>query len=275
VPRLPAHRTLVEFVMTANDSLPIPRWIAHRGAGQLAPENTLAAFECGWRHGWRAFECDVKLSADGVPFLLHDATLERTTNGHGTAGDLPWSALAALDAGGWHGPTYAGEPLLRLETLADWALPRGAWLNLEIKPTPGSEVTTGRVVAEVVHALWRRRGAGSPGGPAWPLLTSFRPESLRAARDACPHLPRGLLLDSLWPGCWAVARQLQCTAVVLNHMLWTPALVQQCRAEGWRLITYTVNDAARADTLLAWGLDGIITDAVDTLGPDSPARPSA
>ena len=58
---------------------PYPLWIAHRGAGKLAPENTLAAFRLGARHGYRAFECDVKLSADGVPFLLHDDTLERTS----------------------------------------------------------------------------------------------------------------------------------------------------------------------------------------------------
>ena len=69
---------------------PYPFWIAHRGAGKLAPENTLAAFRLGAAHGWRMFECDVKLSADGVPFLLHDATLERTTNGQGLAGDKPW-----------------------------------------------------------------------------------------------------------------------------------------------------------------------------------------
>ena len=67
-------------------SWPYPRWIAHRGAGKLAPENTLAAFKLGASLGYRMFECDVKLSADGVPFLLHDATLDRTTNGHGVAG---------------------------------------------------------------------------------------------------------------------------------------------------------------------------------------------
>lgn len=67
-------------------SWPYPHWIAHRGAGKLAPENTLAAFRLGAQHGYRMFECDAKLSADGVPFLLHDATLERTTNGRGTAG---------------------------------------------------------------------------------------------------------------------------------------------------------------------------------------------
>ena len=60
---------------------PYPLWIAHRGAGKLAPENTLAAFRLGAAHGYRAFECDVKLSADGVPFLLHDAELDRTSNG--------------------------------------------------------------------------------------------------------------------------------------------------------------------------------------------------
>ena len=65
---------------------PYPFWIAHRGAGKLAPENTLAAFRLGAEHGFRMFECDAKLSADGLPFLLHDSTLERTSNGHGVAG---------------------------------------------------------------------------------------------------------------------------------------------------------------------------------------------
>ena len=77
---------------------PYPRWVAHRGAGKLAPENTLAAFRLGAAHGYRAFECDVKLSADDLPFLLHDATLERTTDGSGTAGDQPWAALCQRDA---------------------------------------------------------------------------------------------------------------------------------------------------------------------------------
>ena len=90
---------------------PYPRWIAHRGAGRLAPENTLAAFRLGAQHGYRMFECDAKLSSDGVVFLMHDATLERTTNGQGIGGEQPWSALAQLDAGAWHSRQYAGEPL--------------------------------------------------------------------------------------------------------------------------------------------------------------------
>ena len=73
---------------------PYPYWIAHRGAGKECPENTLCAFEHGSACGFSMFECDVKLSADGVPFLLHDDTLERTTNGRGPADALPWAELA-------------------------------------------------------------------------------------------------------------------------------------------------------------------------------------
>ena len=80
---------------------PYPTHWAHRGAGKLAPENTLAAIRHGASLGYRMFEFDVKLSGDGVPFLLHDATLERTTSGAGVAGALTWSHLSALDAGGW------------------------------------------------------------------------------------------------------------------------------------------------------------------------------
>mgnify|MGYP001006555841 CR=1 FL=1 len=79
---------------------PYPLWIAHRGAGKLAPENTLAAFRAGAAHGYRAFECDVKLSADGVPFLLHDATLQRTSNGPAALAPSPNAPSASNAFGG-------------------------------------------------------------------------------------------------------------------------------------------------------------------------------
>ena len=89
---------------------PYPRYAAHRGAGKLAPENTLTAMRVGHAHGYRMVEFDVKLSADGVLFLLHDDTLDRTSNGHGPAGALSWSHLANLDAGSWHSRAFAHEP---------------------------------------------------------------------------------------------------------------------------------------------------------------------
>lgn len=239
---------------------PYPHWIAHRGAGLLAPENTLAAFAVGERHGYRMFECDVKLSADGVPFLLHDKTLERTTSGTGLAGLQPWAELAKLDAGAWHSPAFAGERLPTLDALAAWCHQAGCAINLEIKPSPGTERRTGREVARRAAQLWL--DAATP-----PLLTSFRPEALSAARQAAPQLPRGLLLDTLWPGWLKVARSLDCVALVFNHGLWNTTTMAQARAAGLRTLAYTVNDEASATRLLALGIDGIITDQLDLLPP--------
>ena len=239
---------------------PYPRWVAHRGAGRLAPENTLAAFRLGAQHGYRMFECDAKLSADGVPFLLHDATLQRTTNGTGTAGDLPWSELAQLDAGGSHSRAYAGEPIPTLENLARWCIANGHFLNIEIKPTPGLEEETGRVVGEHAARLWQ--GQAVP-----PLFSSFRPESLAGAQATAPHIPRALLLDTLWDGCFDRARALGCVAIVCNHALWDAALVAQVKGWGLRTLSYTVNDDWAAQRLIELGTDGIITDRVDLFSP--------
>ena len=237
-----------------------PLWIAHRGAGKLAPENTLAAFRLGAQHGYRAFECDVKLSADGVPFLLHDATLERTTSGTGAAADLAWSELSRLDAGGWHGRGFAGEPLPSLAGIAAYCLRNGFALNIEIKPTPGAEVETGRVVATEAARLW-------PGQALPPLLSSFQPEALMAARDAAPQLPRALLLDTLREGWFEQARALGCVAAVTNHRIMDAALIAQLHDAGLRALVYTVNDAPEAQRLVALGIDGLITDAVDRFSP--------
>lgn len=251
------------------DQWPYPRWIAHRGAGKLAPENTLAAFRLGARHGYRMFECDAKLSADGVVLLLHDATLERTSNGRGQAGDQPWAALAQLDAGSWHSSDYAGEPLPTLQNLARFCLHQGHALNIEIKPTPGQESLTGRLVAEQAERWWAEHAASQPDQPAAPppLLTSFQVAALAAAQAAAPALPRGLLLHEFWDGWQEAAQALDCAALVCHHPLWTRELIAQAHAQGWRALAYTVNQAAEAEQLLDWGLDAVITDRVDLLGP--------
>ncbi|MCZ8252426.1 MAG: glycerophosphodiester phosphodiesterase [Hylemonella sp.] len=239
---------------------PYPRWVAHRGAGKLAPENTLSAFRLGAAHGYRMYECDVKLSADGVPFLLHDATLERTSSGRGIAGEQTWHALSQLDAGSWHSRAYAGEPLPTLQAIAAHCLRNQHLLNIEIKPTPGTERHTGEVVARSAAQLWA--GADVP-----PLLTSFQPDALEGARSTAPELPRGLLLDTLWNGWLQKAQDLACVAVVCNHALWDTSTVAQARGAGLRCLCYTVNDEWAAERLLALGIDGIITDRVDLFSP--------
>ena len=250
------------------DNWPYPRWIAHRGAGKLAPENTLAAFRVGAAHGYRMFECDVKLSADGVPFLLHDDTLQRTTNARrrlgagnsAVAGDHPWRELAQLDAGSWHSRAWAGEPLPSFEAIARYCLANGFLLNIEIKPTPGTEAATGEVVAQHAQRLWRQASTA-------PLLTSFKPEALRGAMQTAPELPRGLLLDTLWTGWLETALTLNCVAVVCNHALWDASSVTQAKSAGLRLLSYTVNDEWAAERLIDLGTDGIITDRVDLFAP--------
>ena len=239
---------------------PYPRWIAHRGAGKLAPENTLAAFKLGASHGYRMFECDVKLSSDGVPFLLHDDTLNRTTNGHGMAGQLTWQALQQLDAGSWHSAAYKGEPLPSLDTIATYCIANNFELNIEIKPTAGTDAITGRVVAEHAARLWQNESRK-------PLLTSFKPDALQAAVDATPDLPRGLLLHELWTGWLETALMLGCVAIICNHKLWDTRSLTQAKSAGFKTLSYTVNDEAEVDRLLALGTDGIITDRIDLFKP--------
>jgi glycerophosphoryl diester phosphodiesterase len=247
---------------------PYPRWIAHRGAGRLAPENTLAAFRLGASHGYRMFECDVKLSSDGVPFLMHDATLQRTTNARAklgagnsaVAGDHPWGMLSQLDAGRWHSRAFAGEPMPTLDHIAAYCIRNGFFLNIEIKPTPGTERHTGEVVAQTAAKLWH--GVAVP-----PLLTSFDPEALEGAQAVQPALPRGLLLDTLWKGWLETALTLDCQAIVCNHALWDRSSVTQAQSAGFRTLSYTVNDEWAAQRLIDLGTDGIITDRVDLFSP--------
>ncbi|MEO6322166.1 MAG: glycerophosphodiester phosphodiesterase [Polaromonas sp.] len=247
---------------------PYPFWIAHRGADKLAPENTLAAFRLGAQHGYRMFECDAKLSADSVPFLMHDDTLTRITNAREklaanastVGGEHPWAELSQLDAGSWHSRAFVGEPLLTLENAARFCRANGHALNIEIKPTPGTERHTGEVVAAHAARLWQ--DAGVP-----PLLTSFSPDALQGARESAPGLPRGLLLESLPDGWLETAHELGCLTVVCNHALWDSASVAKAHDAGLRALSYTVNDEWAAQRLMNLGTDGIITDRVDLFSP--------
>ena len=218
---------------------PLPLWIAHRGAGKLAPENTLAAFRLGAHYGYRAFECDVKLSRDGQPFLLHDSTLDRTTPERGLAGTRDWAELSHLDAGRWHSRSFAGEPLPSLGAIAAFVIANRHALNIEIKPTPGEALLTGRAVGRKVLELW---AASGPLLPPLPLFSSFEPEALRGARETAPEVPRGLLLDTLRSGWLDEARSLGCLAVITNYRVMDLGTIDAIHAVGMKAVVYTVND---------------------------------
>lgn len=239
---------------------PYPPIVAHRGGGRLAPENTLAAIETGARLGHAMIEFDVKLTKDGQIFLLHDDTLERTSNGWGVAGELNWDELLKVDAGSWFSGAFKGEKLALLSDVAQRCREHRMMANIEIKPTTGTDADTGRVVALAARALWRDMTA--------PLLSSFSIEALEAAQQAALELPRGLLLDE-WRDDWReLTSRLGCVSIHLNHKLLDEGRVGALRDAGLRILVYTVNQPQRAAQLLRWGVDCICTDRIDLIGPD-------
>jgi glycerophosphoryl diester phosphodiesterase len=243
-----------------NKAWPYPKIVAHRGGGKLAPENTLAGIDVGAKLGHKMIEFDVKLSQDGEIFLLHDDTLERTSNGWGVAGQLPWAKLVQLDVGGWYSRHFADERLPLLAQVAARCADYQMMANIEIKPTTGLEAETGRAVALAARDLWHTE---TP-----PLLSSFSYASLQAAKEAAPELPRGLLLHE-WHENWQeMTDALKCVSIHFNHRVLTEQRVARLKQAGLRILVYTVNSPGRARKLLKWGVDAICTDAIDTLGPD-------
>jgi glycerophosphoryl diester phosphodiesterase len=240
-------------------SWPWPRVLAHRCGGTLAPENTLAGLVAAARCGCRGVEFDVMLAADGVPVLIHDETLTRTTNGRGRVADTPWAALRSLDAGGWFGERFAGEPLPCLQQVMTRCIELGLAVNLEIKPAAGFEADTGCSVARAVLA--EAHHFTPP-----PLLSSFSETALQAAAREAPQLPRALLVEHL-PADWQIrCRALGVVALHMDHAALDADTVAAVRAAGLWLACYTVNDPARAVALFRWGVDCVITDRPDLIG---------
>ncbi|MGK5025407.1 glycerophosphodiester phosphodiesterase [Janthinobacterium sp. RB2R34] len=237
---------------------PYPRTVAHRGGGTLAPENTIAALRCGLAYGYRAVEFDVMLAKDGVPVVVHDVDLGRTVAGSGAIPDYTAAQLAAMDAGSWFGPQFAGEGVPTFEAVVAYCKQQGIWMNIEIKPAPGFEVETGEVVARLTRQYFA-------AGGSLPLLSSFSTAALEAARAAAPELARGWLVDEL-PDDWlAQARTLGVVAMHCDHNILTRQQVQAVKAEGYGVFCYTVNTVERADELLGWGVDGFCTDRIDAI----------
>lgn len=234
--------------------------VGHRGAALHAPENTLVSIRKAHEQGARWVEIDVKLSRDGVPFLLHDETLERTTDGRGPAAAMDWQDLAALDAGSWFAPEFAGEALPSLEATVALLLELGMGVNVEIKPCPGREEETALVAGALLDRLWPAEG------PVL-LFSSFRRASLAALARSAPRFPRGLLVEEL-PADWAEAMQeLGCATLHPSHKRVSLDELRALKEQRVPVLLYTVNEAERARELLEAGADAVITDAPDRILP--------
>ena len=231
-----------------------PRIVAHRGGGALAPENTLGAIRLGASMGFKGVEYDVMLAGDGTPVLMHDETLERTTNGRGAVPRTSYAELARLDAG-------KGERIPKFEEVARLCRELGVWADVEIKPAKGYERATGLAVASLARALWR-------GATQSPVLSSFSMDALEAAREVAPELPRARIVDKV-PADWCASLQrLDGIALICNYESLTENLAREIHAAGYSIVLWTVNEPIDARRLLAMGADCLVTDALDRIGPE-------
>lgn len=235
------------------------RIIGHRGASAYAPENTIAAFNKALALGCRYLEFDVMLSADGEPFVFHDETLSRTTNGQGELGLVTAEYLETLDAGQWFSKNYVGEKIPHFREALQWLVLTNAEANIEIKPYPGTSEQTTVVVLAHIHRYW-------PKTKELPLLSSFDQKALTLCRSLAPEMPLGLLLDE-WDKDWLdKARELQCYSIHLNRRLLNAARVKQIKEQGYAVFAYTVNRRRLAMKLFAWGVDAVFSNYPDLLG---------
>ncbi len=240
-----------------------PSIIGHRGAAARAPENTLASIRRAYDDGARWVEFDVKLTLDGIPIVMHDDHLDRTTDLTGAVAQTTFETLSHVSAGAWFDRSFAGEkiPTLR-ETLAT-LLQLGLGANIEIKPCPGRERETAAAAISVLAETW-------PTDVPWPLISSFSEEALDEVKRFQPVLPCGLLMTSLSPDWKEKLERLDCATVHLDHASLDDNALASLVRERWPLVLYTVNDVDRARHLLERGAHALITDdprkLIDRLG---------
>ena len=224
-----------------------PLVIAHRGASGTAPENTLAAFRRAEALGADMVELDVQLTRDGAVVVLHDDSLERTTDGRGLVAEHDCAMLAGLDAGTWFSPSFRGE---RIPTLAAVLAACPLAVNVELK-APGTEVLAERAIAVVRQA----------GALDRVVFSSFQPSLLEAVRAREPNATLAVLWN--WGpihDALRLSERVGARAVHIRKDLVTTragALAAQSRVE---LRAWTVNDAGEGDRLVSLGVAGLFTD---------------
>ena len=238
----------------------LPRVVGHRGAPSLAPENTLASFRAAAATGVKAVEFDVALTFDARPVVIHDASLERTTDGTGLLAESTLEAISGLDAGAWFDPSFAGEVVPTLEETIDLldALDLGA--DMELKPDPGREVETAEIALNVARSCW-------PEETAPPVITSFSRVALAAAKECVPEWPRGLCFELL-PEDWEeVADSLGVSILCPNADRLTGSQCASMIAADFEIMAWTVNEEDKAETLINWGVSSFCTDIPQVLRP--------
>ena len=215
----------------------------------------MAAFRLGAQHGFRMFECDVKLSADGVPFLLHDATLERTTNGSGLVAETPDALLFSLDAG-------QGETIPNLAEALQLCRDLRLMVNLEIKPASGHDIETTERTLGVLSKLWPDAGTSV-------LISSFSTQALGLAAKLAPSVPRGLLVDQIPENWQSLLAEFKATTLHCNATAANVHVLAQARELGIPVLCYTVNAPDMAKKLFNIGVKSLFTDALQLFASEA------
>lgn len=234
-----------------------PLVIGHRGAAGEAPENTLAAFALALRQGADGIEFDVHLAGDGVPVVIHDARLRRTTSGSGLVHGHTSRQLRKLDAGSWFNTKcpvlaharYAGLRIPLLEEVLEWVVTNQCRAYLEIKESgriyPGIE----KKVLELVH---KKNAAG------FTAIISFDFETLRTVREIDPHIALGLDFSHTL-GVTKKAALLGASSLLPYWKLATPGMVRKAHAESRQVLIWNLEKAGEIRKKVETGVDGIIT----------------
>ena len=234
-------------------NLPRPVIFGHRGSSAHAPENTLAAFELALKQGAPALELDAMLSADGQVVVIHDDSVDRTTNGSGKVRNMTLQALKELDAGSYFDPDFTGEKIPTLSEVFE-TLGQKIFINIEIKNYAAPLDNLPSHIACLVQKF----NLGE-----FVLFSSFNPIALLKLRRLLPQVASGLLIFHGSMGGWArgwLGRRFPCQAFHPDLRDVTPAFVASTHQTGRRMHVYTVNDPEEMKRLFALGVDGIFTD---------------
>jgi glycerophosphoryl diester phosphodiesterase len=236
----------------------VPPLIAHRGASKLAPENTLAAFQQAKDIGATWVEFDVMLTACGEAVLIHDETLERTTNGSGNVCDYSYSYLKELDAGSWYSSAYANERIPTLQAALLFLAALGLSVNIEIKAIGGQEELVVKKVLNDLKLYWPRTAPQ-------PLISSFSMAILYHVRQQSSDALIGVLIHEWFAGWEKVCEELNCVSVNVNDAIIDVSDIHKIKAMHKMILVYTVNKPERAIQLFSEGVHAVFTDEFQVL----------
>lgn len=235
--------------------------IAHRGLSSRAPENTMAAYRAALDAGFDWIETDVDILGDGTPVLIHDTSLERTTNRTGRYYDLSVEDLDGIDAGGWYSPSFAGEPLPRLADLIDLMNETGLNANIELKSNEQGAQRSLQLRDAVAAELERLDPARQV------IVSSFNHVLLAKFKEAAPQWEVACLYETvaLYDDWRSMLELVGATYIHPEDSYLNERTVAAFKEAGFGINVWTVNRADRANQLFNWGVDGVISDVPDLL----------